>query len=371
MSRIFALADVSKHKSRQSCYVSYKGSVYDVTSFLPDHPGGDDILLQYAGADVGQIMGDETEHVHSASAYDMMEEYKIGELGGDEKIVSEDWVPREDFHPDETDTLADFNRNKFLDLSKPLLVQVWNAPWTKEYYLSQVHNPRHLKESARLFDNDYLEALTRTKWYVVPLFWGPITIFLFYLSMMQFTDRTYTAVNLVTRLALPSASAVGKTLAAFFVGNVIWTILEYTLHRFLFHVDYYLPDANWAMMLHFLLHGIHHYLPMDRLRLVMPPTLFLALETPFTRLAHIIFPAPVANGIIAGSFTFYMLYDCMHYALHHTRLPQYMAEMKKYHLAHHYKNFELGFGVTSKIWDYVFNTVLPVATKGADTLKLA
>jgi 4-hydroxysphinganine ceramide fatty acyl 2-hydroxylase len=59
-------------------------------------------------------------------------------------------------------------------------------------------------------------------------------------------------------------------------------------------------------------------------------------------------------------------------------LPAYMREMKKYHLAHHYKNFELGFGVTSafmrwyfgpqlmtffspigKIWDYVFNTALP------------
>ena len=56
---------------------------------MPDHPGGDDILLQYAGGDVGQIMGDESEHVHSASAYEMMDEYKVGELGGDEKIVSE------------------------------------------------------------------------------------------------------------------------------------------------------------------------------------------------------------------------------------------------------------------------------------------
>lgn len=35
------------------------------------------------------------------------------------------------------------------------------------------------------------------------------------------------------------------------------------------------------------------------------------------------------------------------YSLHHTKLPQYMRDMKKYHLAHHYKNFELGFGVTS------------------------
>ena len=70
----------------------------------------------------------------------------------------------------------------------------------------------------------------------------------------------------------------------------------------------------------------------------MPPLLFLVLSYPFTRLAHLLVPAPIANGIIAGAYTFYILYDCMHYALHHTRLPQYMAEMKKYHLAHHYKS---------------------------------
>jgi 4-hydroxysphinganine ceramide fatty acyl 2-hydroxylase len=69
-----------------------------------------------------------------------------------------DWVPNEHFHPDETDALADYNRNKFLDLSKPLLMQVWRANFTKEYYLSQVHNPRHLKEPARLFGNNFLEV---------------------------------------------------------------------------------------------------------------------------------------------------------------------------------------------------------------------
>jgi 4-hydroxysphinganine ceramide fatty acyl 2-hydroxylase len=83
-------------------------------------------------------------------------------------------------------------------------MQVWRAKFTKEYYLSQVHNPRHLKESARLFGNNFLEvsyaalvgealadtqSFTRTKWYVVPLVWGPITAFLFALSLMQFDDR--------------------------------------------------------------------------------------------------------------------------------------------------------------------------------------
>jgi hypothetical protein len=36
----------------------------------------------------------------------------------------------------------------------------------------------------------------------------------------------------------------------------------------------------------------------------MPPTLFFILETPFTQLAHALFPRAVANGIIAGAFTF-------------------------------------------------------------------
>ena len=36
----------------------------------------------------------------------------------------------------------------------------------------------------------------------------------------------------------------------------------------------------------------------------MPPALFGALQLPFTQLAYVLFPTPVANGIIAGAFTF-------------------------------------------------------------------
>jgi hypothetical protein len=36
------------------------------------------------------------------------------------------------------------------------------------------------------------------------------------------------------------------------------------LHRFLFHIDEMLPDRPIFLVLHFLLHGIHHYMPMDR-----------------------------------------------------------------------------------------------------------
>ena len=92
----------------------------------------------------------------------------------------------------------------------------------------------------------------------------------------------------------------------------------------------------------------------------MPPTLFLILETPFTQLAHALFPKAVANGIITGAFTFcesshsgvyfgdrvcsYLVcrlldvidvaYDLVHYFSHHMKVTEgYFAEMKKYHLA--------------------------------------
>lgn len=43
--------EVAKHNSKESCYVIVHGQVYDVTEFLPDHPGGQGIILKYAGKD--------------------------------------------------------------------------------------------------------------------------------------------------------------------------------------------------------------------------------------------------------------------------------------------------------------------------------
>ncbi|PCH44872.1 fatty acid-2 hydroxylase [Wolfiporia cocos MD-104 SS10] len=366
--RIFTREDVAAHSSGSGCWVTRNGKVYDVTNFLPDHPGGDDLILKYAGRDVEDIMKDPLEHDHSDSAYDMLEECVIGRLGTSETIVSEDW-DEASFEPENTDLAADYEKNQFLDLRKPLLRQVWEANWTKSYYMQQVHQPRHTPESPRIFGPGYLEILSRTSWYVVPIIWLPIAGYLYARSLVQFTVGHYSLplftqnptapLKLLISVGIPASSLV-KTSLCFVFGNFVWTILEYIFHRFLFHIDGLLPDHPAALTLHFTMHGIHHYLPMDRLRLVMPPALFAILSFPMTQLAHALFPPAVANGTIAGAFVFYVLYDCMHYALHHTRLPAYVAEMKKYHLAHHYKNFDLGFGVTSKIWDYVFNTVLPV-----------
>ena len=46
----FSLNDLSKHDSCESCWVAIHGKVYDVTAFLEEHPGGDDVVLENSGA---------------------------------------------------------------------------------------------------------------------------------------------------------------------------------------------------------------------------------------------------------------------------------------------------------------------------------
>jgi L-lactate dehydrogenase (cytochrome) len=43
--------DIAKHNDKSSCWVIIHGKAYDVTEFLPEHPGGSRIILKYAGKD--------------------------------------------------------------------------------------------------------------------------------------------------------------------------------------------------------------------------------------------------------------------------------------------------------------------------------
>ncbi|CAA7259175.1 unnamed protein product [Cyclocybe aegerita] len=47
----YTLADVAKHTSKDDVWVVIDGQVLDVTSFLPDHPGGEKAIMLYAGRD--------------------------------------------------------------------------------------------------------------------------------------------------------------------------------------------------------------------------------------------------------------------------------------------------------------------------------
>lgn len=50
----FTAQEISKHNSKQDCWVIIHGNVYDLTNFLSEHPGGQKIILKYAGKDATQ-----------------------------------------------------------------------------------------------------------------------------------------------------------------------------------------------------------------------------------------------------------------------------------------------------------------------------
>lgn len=364
----FTQAEVESHNTAKSCYVTLGSKVYDVTSFINDHPGGGDLILEHAGRDVTEIMRDAISHEHTEAAYEILEECLIGfvasepasksaangeakepaakdEAAGQSQsrpVYASTGMSSEEDLSVETDPVADYRTHKFLDLSKPLLPQIWYGGFSKEFYLQQVHRPRHYKggESAPLFGN-FLEPLSKTAWYVVPILWLPMVAYGTMLASSGFTN-------------------VVEPAAYWIFGLCFWTLVEYGLHRFLFHIDKFLPDNRVGITLHFLLHGIHHYLPMDKYRLVMPPALFVILATPFYKLAHIVFFYNwyAAVLVYCGGVFGYVCYDMTHYFLHHRNLPFYYRELKKYHLQHHFADFDNGFGVTTRFWDRVFGTEL-------------
>ena len=242
----FSRSEVETHKSTKSCYVTLGSNVYDVTDFLDSHPGGADLILEYAGKDVAEILKDETSHSHSDAAYEVLEESLIGVISSEPRAngaakgkagVAANGNGSANgngngvyVHPRtgmscaedlsrETDYSNDYKTHKFLDLNKPLFAQIWFGGFSKEFYLDQVHRPRHYKggQSAPLFGN-FLEPLTKTPWWVIPTMWLPPVIYGTYIASESFSN-------------------VFQQALYWCLGLFIWTLVEYVLHRCLFHLD--------------------------------------------------------------------------------------------------------------------------------------
>jgi sterol desaturase/sphingolipid hydroxylase (fatty acid hydroxylase superfamily) len=142
-------------------------------------------------------------------------------------------------------------------------------------------------------------------------------------------------------------------------GAFIWTLAEYTLHRFVFH---YRPRTPRQERIVFLFHGVHHAQPQCKTRLVMPPVVSVPLATLFYSFFHLVvgkllgFSAWV-DALFAGFGSGYLAYDLTHYATHHFRMrAPGLRYLKRYHMQHHYKTPNQRFGVSSPLWDIVFGT---------------
>ncbi|KAF6077442.1 fatty acid 2-hydroxylase [Phyllostomus discolor] len=138
-----------------------------------------------------------------------------------------------------------------VDWQKPLL---WQVGHLGEKYDEWVHQP--VTRPIRLFQSDLVEALTKTVWYTVPIIWMPLMLYLSwscYRTLAQGNVRLFASFTTEYSVAMPKSVFPGL----FVLGMLFWSLLEYLLHRFLFHMK---PPGNsyYLITLHFILHGQHH-----------------------------------------------------------------------------------------------------------------
>jgi dihydroceramide fatty acyl 2-hydroxylase len=187
-----------------------------------------------------------------------------------------------------------------------------------------------------MFESDLLDRLSRVHPAVPPLIFLPTSAVLFVTGAKQ----------------LPTAETVGLVAS----GWVFWTLMEYWIHRIVFHFE---PESGPGARFHWIIHGVHHDHPNDPLRLVMPPSVSVPLAAGFYGLFVLVLGTDAGNVFAAGFLVGYLVYDMTHYYLHHfTPKTRFGRVMRELHMRHHFQDDTRGFGISAPFWDYVFGTPL-------------
>jgi dihydroceramide fatty acyl 2-hydroxylase len=191
-----------------------------------------------------------------------------------------------------------------------------------------------LKASPPMFKSPWLDRFTRVHPAIPVIIFLPAIVALFVLG--------------VGRAGF--WNSVGLVLG----GYAVWTLTEYWLHRVVFHFE---PEKGIGARLHWMIHGVHHDHPNDPLRLVMPPAASIPLAIVVIGAMFLVLGSAHAPGVAAGFLTGYLVYDELHYALHHhTPKSRLGKRMRELHMRHHFQDDEKGFGISAPYWDVVFRT---------------
>jgi len=190
--------------------------------------------------------------------------------------------------------------------------------------------------SGKLFRNPVLEKLTRT------YFAFPVIMYFVVSAVSLFVGLSVAAVDPLNILFL------------YPLGMIFFSLVEYLIHRFLFHFD---ADTDKKKKLQYTIHGVHHEFPKDKDRLAMPPLVSVFLAG-FFLLLFLVTLGDIAWYFYAGFVAGYSVYLLIHFAVHRYKPPQNVFRILwKHHALHHYKSMEGYYSVSFPFWDYLFGTI--------------
>ena len=200
----------------------------------------------------------------------------------------------------------------------------------------ELKNKPHTKGTKALFSNPILEKLTRTHIAIPLVIFTTISTSLIYYGISN---------ELILAIHAP---------LLFVAGLLTFTLIEYIMHRFVFHLN---PRTEKQEKFAYTVHGVHHDYPKDKDRLAMPPPLSLLLSFLFFLFYQLIM-GDLVYGFLPGFLMGYAAYLWVHYMVHAFKPPQNAFKVLWiHHGLHHYKDQHNAFGVSSPFWDYIFGTM--------------
>ncbi|MES2733871.1 MAG: sterol desaturase family protein [Bacteroidota bacterium] len=187
-----------------------------------------------------------------------------------------------------------------------------------------------------IFNNPVLEKLTRTHIAI------PISIFVVSAIVLVIYAYTYTA--------LPKL-AIG---VLFIVGLFVFSLVEYLMHRYLFHMS---THTEIREKLQYNFHGVHHEYPKDKGRLAMPPVVSVLIASTLLGIFYVLLDE-AAFAFFPGFILGYAAYLFVHFIVHAYQPPKNLFKVLWVnHAVHHYKDHSKAYGVSSPLWDYIFGTL--------------
>jgi sterol desaturase/sphingolipid hydroxylase (fatty acid hydroxylase superfamily) len=194
-------------------------------------------------------------------------------------------------------------------------------------------------QSVRLFENDWLERLSHVHPLTPLLVWAPVIAWLLWRSLAMH------------RLSLGTVAGLAAA------GLLAWTLTEYLVHRFLFHLQ---PRSRAAQRLVFVVHGVHHATPDDPTRLLMPTAPAITAFALLYALFWALLGHPWVEPFFAFFLVGYLAYDYTHLAVHRGRLTtRHGRFLRRWHMLHHHATPGARWGVSSPLWDHIFRTGAP------------
>jgi sterol desaturase/sphingolipid hydroxylase (fatty acid hydroxylase superfamily) len=191
-------------------------------------------------------------------------------------------------------------------------------------------------ERIRVFENDFIEDWFATAHPILPGLW------------------TIPCAAVCLWFGGPMAG-LGATVGLFVAGFIGWTLLEYVLHRWLFHRR----PSSWHFdkVQMYMLHGYHHDYPNDPWRLVAPPIMAWPVAAIVAALYVAVLGWAYALPLLAGTMMGYLAYDWTHYWEHHGKPTTAFGKwLRKLHYLHHFDDPEWNHGISGPLWDFAFRT---------------